>query len=132
MDEERIHLLIAAAKRAREAAYAPYSRFYVGAAVLGADGVIYEGCNVENSSYGLSCCAERNAIFRGVAAGCRKFEAVAIAGSADDTMPCGACRQVMAEFGVSYVVTTRADGAFRVLPLQELLPFAFTLQEEIE
>lgn len=132
MDDAAVRSLIEAAKKARERAYAPYSRFYVGAAALGEDGIIYEGCNVENSSYGLSCCAERNAVFRGVAAGCRKFEAVAIAGSADDTMPCGACRQVMAEFGVSYVVTTRADGAFRVLPLQELLPFAFTLQEEIE
>ena len=80
----------------------------------------------------MSCCAERNAIFRGVAAGCRKFEAVAIVGSADDTMPCGACRQVMAEFGVSYVVATCADGAYRVLALEDLLPFAFTLQEETE
>ncbi|OUO47396.1 cytidine deaminase [Megasphaera sp. An286] len=132
MDGETVRLLIEAAKKARERAYAPYSQFYVGAAALGEDGVIYAGCNVENSSYGLSCCAERNAIFRGVAAGCRKFEAVAIVGNADDTMPCGACRQVMAEFGVSYVVATCADGAYRVLALEDLLPFAFTLQEETE
>lgn len=132
MDVACIRSLIDAAKKAREAAYAPYSRFYVGAAALGEDGAIYTGCNVENSSYGLSCCAERNAIFQGVSAGCRRFEAVAIVGSADDTMPCGACRQVMAEFGMPYVIVTRADGAYRVLAAQDLLPFAFQLQEETE
>lgn len=132
MDAACIRSLIKAAQKAREAAYAPYSGFYVGAAALGENGVIYTGCNVENSSYGLSCCAERNAIFQGVSDGCRKFEAIAIVGSADDTMPCGACRQVMAEFGMPYVIVTRADGAYRVLAAQDLLPFAFQLQKDAE
>ena len=95
MDGETVRLLIEAAKKARERAYAPYSQFYVGAAALGEDGVIYAGCNVENSSYGLSCCAERNAIFRGVAAGCRKFEAVAIVGSAGVPAGHGRIRRVL-------------------------------------
>jgi cytidine deaminase len=92
--------LITAAWAVREQAYAPYSNFQVGAALLGADGVIYRGCNVENLSFGLTICAERNAIAQAVAAGCRKFTAlVVVAETREPVSPCGACRQVMAEFG---------------------------------
>src|SRR5436190_1981366 len=89
--------LVQAAIDVREGAYARYSSFLVGAAVLAGDGKIYTGCNVENSSYGLTICAERAAVFAAVAAGQRRFEFLAIATSGGGS-PCGACRQVLAEF----------------------------------
>ncbi len=92
--------LLAAAWDVREQAYAPYSGFHVGAALLGSDGVIYRGCNVENLSFGLTICAERSALLAAVAAGCRSFRAlVVVADTREPISPCGACRQVMAEFG---------------------------------
>jgi len=91
--------LVSAARQVRENAYAPYSRFQVGAALRTASGRIFCGCNVENLSYGLTVCAERAAVFAAVAAGETKFEAIAIvADSGTPVTPCGACRQVMAEF----------------------------------
>lgn len=120
--------LIEAAQKAQSHAYAPYSRFTVGAAVLGEKGTVYTGCNVENSSYGLTICAERNAIFHAVAAGERRFQGIAISGDSEDfTMPCGACRQVMAEFRIPYVIVTKPDGTYRVMTLEELLPHGFML-----
>lgn len=89
--------LVAAAREAATRAYAPYSHFSVGAALLGEDGHIYVGCNVENASYGLCLCAERNALFHAVACGCRAFRALAIVAPKPST-PCGACRQALAEF----------------------------------
>ena len=116
--------LLEAAWRSRESAYAPYSNFFVGAALLGADGRIYTGCNVENISYGLTNCAERVAMGSAVAAGVRRFLAVAVvADTAVPISPCGACRQVLAEFGVPLVML--ANRKERVeFTLEELLPRA--------
>lgn len=118
--------LVQAAWDARENAYSPYSNFQVGAALLAEDGRVFTGCNVENISYGLTNCAERVAIGAAVAAGVRKFLAVAVV--ADTTVPispCGACRQVLAEFAVpSVLLVNRTERVeFR---LEELLPRAST------
>jgi cytidine deaminase len=124
--------LLAAARSAREKAYAPYSLFHVGAAVLGADGRIYSGCNVENASLGLSCCAERNAIFAMVAAGEREIREILVIGeTAEPLAPCGACRQVMAEFAKPSVVVHMCDrsGAGRSTTVAELAPFIFRLKK---
>jgi cytidine deaminase len=116
--------LVAAAWQARESAYAPYSHFAVGAALLTADGRIFTGCNVENLSYGLTQCAERTAICSAVAAGVGDFAMLAVvADTAVPISPCGACRQVMAEFGVPRVIL--ANRAERMeFTLEELLPRA--------
>src|SRR5438067_13222866 len=99
--------LIEVAKEARLRAYAPYSRFQVGAALLAADGRIFSGSNVENISFGLTCCAERVAIFSAIAAGVSVFkEIVIVSDSREPVSPCGACRQVMAEFAPSLEVTS--------------------------
>lgn len=118
--------LIAAAWEARTNAYAPYSKFKVGAALLGADGRVFQGCNVENISYGLTNCAERVAIGAAVATGARDFEkVVVVADTSVPISPCGACRQVLAEFGVKSVIL--ANRTERVgFSLEELLPRAST------
>ncbi len=112
--------------RAREAAYAPYSHFAVGAALRAADGTIYTGCNVENASYGLTICAERNAVAHAVGQGRRHFTAVAVV-TENGVTPCGACRQVLAEFG-PHMAVIMADlaGNLRTCALSDLLPEAFT------
>ena len=116
-------ILIDAAIAARLRAYAPYSNFQVGAAVLAADGRIFTGCNVENLSYGLTICAERNAIFAAVAAGIREFSAIAIvADTRQPISPCGACRQVMAEFGDFTIVSANLESATFVSTVEALLP----------
>ncbi|HEX2036002.1 MAG TPA: cytidine deaminase [Chloroflexota bacterium] len=118
--------LVAAATAARERAYAPYSRFRVGAAVR-AGGQIYAGCNVENASYGLSICAERAAVFAAVAAGQTHIEAVAVVtDTPEPTMPCGACRQVLREFGPRLeVIAATVGGATILTNLSDLLPASF-------
>ena len=101
LTQEEIKALVDRAIEYRLAAYAPYSRFKVGAAVLGTDGKIYGGCNIENASFGLTNCAERTAIFKMVSEGCQTFRALAVVGGDDEPAeagPCGACRQVMGEF----------------------------------
>ncbi|MCL6634699.1 MAG: cytidine deaminase [Peptococcaceae bacterium] len=127
-----IEKLISAAMAARERAYAPYSGFRVGAAVLTGEGRCYTGCNVENASYGLTCCAERVALFKAVSDGERSFEAMAVtAGTEDFCAPCGACRQVLAEFGPEMkVFMLNARGEYRVQTVAELLPAAF-LRENV-
>jgi cytidine deaminase len=118
--------LIAKAMGARKKAHAPYSHFTVGAALLAKSGRIYTGCNVENASYGLSICAERTAVFKAVSEGERDFEAIAVV-TENGVTPCGACRQVLMEFGEDIqVIVADGAGGYRVFGLQELLPEAFT------
>jgi cytidine deaminase len=118
--------LLSAAREARSRAYAPYSEYAVGAALDVGDGHVFFGSNIENASYGLTICAERSAVCAAVSGGYREFEAIAIAGPEDtETPPCGACRQVLAEFNpqMTVIFTTR-DGAV-AMPLSELLPHSF-------
>lgn len=112
---------------ARARAYAPYSKYLVGAALLGEDGRVYTGANVENASYGLSLCAERSAVASAIAAGARRFRAIVVAtGGARAAAPCGMCRQVLAEFPPSFPVRCVSDGGDRVdTTVEELLPHAF-------
>jgi len=121
--------LTAAATAASALAYCPYSGFRVGAAVLTGDGAIVTACNVENASYGLTVCAERNAIFRAVAEGARRVLAVAIyTPTAAPVTPCGACRQVIAEFGRDAEILCACDGGKVTRhSMAELLPYAFDL-----
>ena|SRR5258705_13885315 len=130
---DTLERLLLAARSAAQTAYAPYSRFRVGAAVL-ANGEIFTGCNIENASYGLTICAERSAIFKAVTDGHRKLEAIAVAcvdaapdASHSSRMPCGACRQVMAEFGDQNVPVV-VDGVGQT-SLARLLPAPFELKE---
>lgn len=117
--------LVAAAIAARQRAYAPYSRYLVGAAVLTTDGTIIVGCNVENASYPATICAERVALTAAVAQGFQRFVALAVA-TANGGTPCGICRQVMAELGPEMVVyISDAAGNYRSTTVMELLPGAF-------
>lgn len=118
--------LIAKAREARKKAYAPYSDFSVGAALLARSGRVYTGCNVENASYGLSVCAERVAVFKAISEGEQDFEAIAVV-TGNGATPCGACRQVLMEFGDDIqVIVADETGAYRVSTLRQLLPEAFT------
>ena len=120
--------LISIAKRAAEYAYAPYSEFYVGAALLTEDGQVFTGCNIENASYGATNCAERTAIFKAVSEGYRKFSRIAIiAKNGSTAYPCGICLQVMHEFMPEGTVILQKDGAIVSYILSELLPNGFTL-----
>lgn len=125
--DDRHAALLDEARRASTRAYAPYSRFPVGAAVLADDGRVFTGANIENASYGLTSCAERNAIFAAVFAGVREIVAVAIhTPTAAPVSPCGACRQVINEFGANTVVVSCCDGDVeRRWTIGELLPGAF-------
>ena len=126
---EEQQALIAAAREAAAHAYCPYSGFAVGAALAAADGRIFRGTNVENASYGLTLCAERAALAAAVAAGARHFRALAIVTSgASPASPCGACRQVLAEFARTLpVLSAAATGPVRSSDLAALLPDAFRL-----
>jgi cytidine deaminase len=116
------------AQQAKRFAHAPYSKFRVGAALLAKQARVFTGCNVENSSYSLTVCAERTAIFKAISEGHKHFEAIAIA--SDDpgfTPPCGACRQVLIDLaGNIDVVLVNAKGQLKVVPLKSLIPMAFT------
>jgi cytidine deaminase len=122
MDEQQ---LIALATKARQNAYAPYSGFPVGAALLGRSGRVYTGCNVENASYSLTVCAERVALLKAVSEGERQFEAIAIV-TASGATPCGACRQVLTEFGPDMrVLIATPERLLFAYSASELLPGAF-------
>lgn len=129
--ESKRAALISAAQAASEAAYAPYSQFSVGAAVLLQDGAIITGCNIENASYGLTVCAERVAIFTTVASGHLDIAAVAVYTSASSiASPCGACRQVIAEFSDPadpLIVIIANELTSELLTIDELLPRSFSL-----
>ncbi len=138
MDDAKITELIQAALSAREQAYAPYSGYLVGAALLCADGTVVTGCNVENASYGATNCAERTAVFKAVSEGKRSFTAIAIAGgpssaggtsgSLDLAYPCGVCRQVLREFcdpAQMTVIVCRSTEDYVIHTLEELLPNSF-------
>ena len=138
LDNNVITLLIEEAMKARQMAYAPYSHYLVGAALVVPSGKIYTGCNVENASYGLANCAERTAIFKAVSEGQRHIDAIAITGAPLDeneeggyAYPCGACRQVMAEFlpesGDIDVIVARSAEDYKLLKLSELLPNTFSI-----
>ncbi len=120
------------ATEARKSAYAPYSSYQVGAALVTEDGSVYTGCNIENASYGATNCAERTAIFKAVSEGHRKIKMIAIAGGSGDktnfAFPCGICRQVMREFsepGELKIVVGDGRGELRIHTLEELLPESF-------
>ncbi len=127
-----IEALVREARAVRDHAYAPYSAFRVGAAVLTRDGRVFRGCNVENGSYGLSLCAERVALFAAIAQGCARgdFTHLAVAGdTAEPIAPCGACRQVLMELGGADLLVIQANLAHAAAPVRmaELLPGAFAL-----
>ncbi len=131
ISESDIARILAAAREVRLNAHAPYSGFAVGAAVLASSGCIYTGCNVENASYGLTICAERNAVAAAVAAGEKSLSAVAIIADAPEPVPpCGACRQVLVEFaGDVPVIMENLSGQRRMLSLHELLPWRFEFKK---
>ena len=141
MEKQRREELIAGALEARERAYAPYSHYAVGAALLTKSGVVYPGCNIENSAYGPSNCAERTAVFSAVARGEREVAAIAVVGKFTDgspaggdgfAYPCGVCRQVLAEFCSPkdfLVLLENAQGERKALTLGELLPYGFVLKD---
>ncbi|XP_024410079.1 cytidine deaminase [Desmodus rotundus] len=128
LDPKYIQQLVLCSHEAKKFAYCPYSHFPVGAAVLTRDGRIFSGCNIENACYPLGICAERTAIQKAVSEGHKDFRAIAIASDMQDDFisPCGACRQVMREFGTNWdVYMTKPDGTYNVRTVQELLPASF-------
>lgn len=119
-----------AALTARKNSYAPFSCFAVGAAVISAKGNIYKGCNIENASFGLTCCAERIAIYNAVSNGETELDAICVAADTSAPVaPCGACRQVMAEFGIKRILLGNLKGELKEYSLDELLPYRFYLHE---
>ncbi len=123
--------LIELAKEVRDRAYAPYSNFKVGAALLTKSGKIFTGCNVENSSYGASMCAERVAVFKAVSEGETEFLQIAVVTDTEEpAMPCGMCRQVLAEFSPHIkIYAANLEGKVVETTLDELLPYAFTKED---
>ncbi|MEI2330373.1 cytidine deaminase [Priestia megaterium] len=124
--------LIDEAIAASKQAHVPYSQFHVGAALLTIDGKIYRGCNIENASYGLTNCAERTAIFKAVSEGDKQFSAIAVVGDTDGPIsPCGACRQVLAEFCDDHtqIILANLKGDFVITNINEILPGYFSSKD---
>ena len=133
MTEQEIQKLIDRAIVAREKTYSPYSHFGVGAALVCEDGSIYEGCNIENASYGLTNCAERTAIFKAVSEGRTKFKALAVVADTEGPCaPCGACRQVMGEGNIPIIIMGNLKGDIEVVSTEALLPFSFSSTDVID
>ena len=118
-------MLLALAREAMKRSYSPYSHYPVGAALLSADGRVFQGCNIENASFGLTNCAERTAMFKAVSEGATEFTAVAIASEKSAPWPCGACRQVLNEFAPGIRVLVTWDRHVDEAPLSRLLPHGF-------
>jgi cytidine deaminase len=119
--------LVTIARNARRNSYSPYSKFRVGSALLAKDGKVFTGCNIENSSFGLTICAERTAIFKAVSEGYTRFKAIAIATDKNEFIaPCGACRQVIADLAgdIDFIMSNKR-GALMVMKVSEMLPFPF-------
>jgi cytidine deaminase len=127
---KEFELLLSKARAAQKKAYAPYSHYQVGVAVLTQSGQIFSGCNIENASYGLTVCAERVALFNAISQGHRKFRALAIVANKSMPYPCGACLQVMAEFApdLTLIISDNKSKTINI-KLKELLPKAFRLKE---
>ncbi|MBQ3484580.1 MAG: cytidine deaminase [Clostridia bacterium] len=117
--------LLALARKAMERSYSPYSHYAVGAALLCGDGRVFQGCNIENASFGLTNCAERTAMFKAISEGAEEFTTIAIAASGSAPWPCGACRQVLNEFAPEIRVIVTWDGHVEEMPLSGLLPHGF-------
>ena len=130
--------LVEMAKEAMLRAYAPYSGFQVGAALLSRDGRVYQGCNIENAAYGPTNCAERTAFFKAVYDGCRDFAAIAVCGGKDGVItgafpPCGVCRQVMREFCEDdFVIYMVNETGYEAITLAELLPHSFSAKKHMQ
>jgi cytidine deaminase len=126
--QQDVEQLVRAAFEARTLAYAPYSKFLVGAAIRSKDGKIFAGCNIENCSYGLTICAERVALFKAVSEGSKNFEAIALVTDSEvPVMPCGACRQVLSEFNPNMIVVSGTVNGRSVMKIvSELLPEPFS------
>jgi cytidine deaminase len=125
-----VEKLLEAAKKVKENAYAPYSHFHVGAALITDTGEIFTGCNVENTSYGLTICAERNAIFKMISEGEHRIAEILVIGDTEEFLPpCGACRQVMTEFSTNDTVVylCNKQGQWQKTTMGELMPFTFSL-----
>lgn len=133
MEEKEIQAWIQKAIKAREYAYAPYSKFLVGAVLVDESGREYTGVNVENTSYGLSICAERNSIFSAVAQGMKKISLLCVVGDTEEPIqPCGACRQVILEFATAdtKIILSNLQGKYEIYSIEELLPKSFFVKIE--
>lgn len=134
LDENNILSLLEKAKQARNRAYAPYSHYRVGAALLAKSGKVYHGCNVENASFGATNCAERTALFSAIVDGLHDFEAIAVVGGLNETLddsilPCGICCQALSEFcSKDFPIILTKGNSYRVVTLGELFPYAFSSQ----
>ena len=134
IDKDITETLLTAAQKVKNRAYAPYSHYQVGAALLTKSGQIYVGCNIENASYGATNCAERTALFSAIASGEKDFEAIALVGGYENQIdghivPCGICCQALSEFcDKDFLIIIKNEESYRTIKLQDLFPYAFSSQ----